>query len=353
MEISTLSKLAAAEFGPKTTYLNTASCGLLPRRTVEAVKDLVDENFDGTRTGAGSYETVDVVRAAFGRIVGVGADRVATGGSVALHVGLIAASLEPGSEVLLPEGDFSSLVTPFAHRADLRTRYVPLADLADAVRPGTALVAFSVVQSADGRVADAAGVREAAATHGARTLVDATQAAGWLPFDAGAYDYTVTGGFKFLVCPRGTSFLTVAGEAQPTLPAIFPGWVAGADRDGGTYGPVTPLSASARAYDEAPAFLAYHGAERSLALIEEAGTDALHAHATGLAAQLREGLAGLGHETVPGESAIVAVPGLGDRARELERAAIVVSARAGNLRLAFHLYNTQADVDRVLDVLGG
>lgn len=31
----------------------------------------------------------------------------------------------------------------------------------------------------------------------------------------------------------------------------------------------------------------------------------------------------------------------------------MVSNRAGNLRAAFHLYNTEADVDRALDVLTG
>jgi len=44
--------------------------------------------------------------------------------------------------------------------------------------PETALVALSAVQSADGRTGDLAAVRAAAAAHGARTLVDATHAAG-------------------------------------------------------------------------------------------------------------------------------------------------------------------------------
>lgn len=116
-------------------------------------------------------------------------------------MGLVAASLEPGAEVLAPEGEFSSVVSPFAVRGDLKTRYVPLEELAASVRPETALVAFSAVQSADGRIADLDAIRAAAGAHGARTLLDASQSAGWLPLDAGAYDYTVTGGFKFLLCP--------------------------------------------------------------------------------------------------------------------------------------------------------
>ncbi|MFJ2702341.1 aminotransferase class V-fold PLP-dependent enzyme [Streptomyces sp. NPDC087428] len=353
MMISSLSRAVDAEFAPETAYLNTSSCGLLPRRTVDAVKALAEENATGRRAGAGDAEAVERARDGFARIAGVGPGRVAVGSSVAVHVGLIACSLPAGSEVLAPEGEFSSVTSPFAVRGDLRTRYVPLADLADAVRAETALVAFSSVQSADGRLADLDAVRAAAAAHGARTLLDATQSAGWLPLDAGTYDYTVTGGFKFLLCPRGTSFLTVTEEAQRSLAPVFPGWVAAADSWNSLYEPVRTLAPGARRYDEAPAFLPYHGAEHSLALLNEIGVDALHDHATGLAARFRAGLTGLGHKPVPGTTAVVAAPGLGDRAADLERAGVMVSDRAGNLRASFHLYNTEADVDRALDVLSG
>ncbi|MER7744770.1 aminotransferase class V-fold PLP-dependent enzyme [Streptomyces bacillaris] len=352
MTISPLSRAAAAEFAPEVTYLNTSSWGLLPRRTIAAVKALADENAAGRRIGAGSFEAVEAARVGFARLAGVRPDRVATGSSVTVHVGLIAALLPSGAEVLAPEGEFTSVVSPFALRGDLRMRYVPLAELADAIRPTTALVAFSSVQSADGRVADLAAVRAAAAAHGARTLLDATQSAGWSPLDAGAYDYTVAGGFKFLLCPRGTSFLTVTEEAQETLPKLFAGWVAAGAPWTSNYGPLEHLAPGARGFDEPPAFLSYHGAEHSLALLGEIGTDALYAHATSLAARLRAGLVERGYEVVPGESAIVSVPGLEGRQPELAEVGIAVSAPAGNLRISCHLYNTEADVDRVLDVLG-
>ncbi|MDQ0983784.1 aminotransferase class V-fold PLP-dependent enzyme [Streptomyces sp. V2I9] len=342
---------AAVEFAPEVTYLNTSSWGLLPRRTIAAVKALADENAAGRRVGAGSLDAVEAARAGFARLAGVHPDRVATGSSVAVHVGLVAASLPPEAEVLCPEGEFSSVVSPFALRGDLRMRYVPLDGLAAAVRPSTALVAFSAVQSADGRVADLAAVRAAAAAHGARTLLDATQAAGWFPLDAGAYDYTVTGGFKFLLCPRGTSFLTVTEEAQETLRPLFAGWVSAGAPWADNYGPLKRLDPTARGFDEPPAFLSYHGAEHSLALLAEVGADTLYAHATGLAARLRAGLTGLGHAVVPGESAIVSVPGLAGRQPHLADAGIAVSAPAGSLRISCHLYNTEADTDRVLTFL--
>ncbi|MGW6274182.1 aminotransferase class V-fold PLP-dependent enzyme [Streptomyces sp. NPDC055060] len=345
--------ITGAEFAPTSTYLNTASCGLLPARAVEAIQALAVENGAGRRGGAGDFGIVEEARAAYARIVGVPHARVAYGGSVAVHTGLIAAAQRPGAEILFPEGDFSSIINPFVVRGDLKIRFAPLDELAEEIRPTTALVVYSGVQSADGRVADDAAVRAAAAAHGARTLNDATQTVGWLPFDAGLYDYTVTGAFKWLLCPRGTSFLTVSEEAQESLVPLHGGWLASADTWDSIYGPLPEPGPDAHRYDEPPAFLAYHGAAQALAYVEETGVAAVHAHDTALAARYRAGLADLGHAPVPGTSPIVSVPGLADREPELSRAGIITSARAGHLRASFHLYNTEADVDRILDVLSG
>lgn len=349
MEI--LEPLSGDAFAPETTYLNTSGCGLLPRRAVDAIARLAGENLTGTREGAGSFDALAAVRGSFARLTGVGADRVALGSSVSVHVALVAHSLPAGAEVLAPEGEFSSVVQPFAVRGDLKMRYVPLESLAEAVRPGTALVAFSSVQSVDGRVADLDAVRAAAAAHGARTLLDASQSAGWLPLDAGAYDYTVTAGFKFLACPRGTSFLTVTEEAQERLAPLHSGWFAAADL-ADNYGPVRELAGSARRYDEPGSFLSYHAAAESLAVLEAVGIEAVYAHDLALAGRFRAGLAALGHRAVAESSAIVAVPGLGGVQPELLRGGVHASARGGNLRFAVHLYNSSADVDRALEVLG-
>ncbi|MER8000521.1 MULTISPECIES: aminotransferase class V-fold PLP-dependent enzyme [unclassified Streptomyces] len=344
--------LGGAEFAPDMTYLNTSSCGLLPRRSVTAVQALAEANATGRRgVDEESFATVGRARASFARLVSVPAERVAVGGSVAVHVGLIAGSLPAGAEVLVPEGDFASLVNPFAVRGDLKLRFAPLEELAEAVRPGTDLVAFSVVQSADGRVADDEAIRAAAAAHGARTLADATQAAGWLPLDAGAFDYTVTGAYKYLLCTRGTSFLTVTEEAQESLVPAHAGWITGEELWANNYGPVERLASTARRYDEPMSFLSYEAAERSLALIEEIGVDAIRDHGTALAARFRDGLLALGLDAVPGTTPIVSVLGVADRHEDLRRAKVAVSVRAGYVRASFHLYNSTADVDRALDVL--
>ncbi|MFB7862142.1 aminotransferase class V-fold PLP-dependent enzyme [Streptomyces sp. NPDC056069] len=351
--MDSLEPLGGAEFAPTSTYLNTSACGLLPRRTIEAVVLLAEETAAGRAEGAGSFGVVDEARAAFARLAHVTPDRVAVGSSVSVHVGMVAQSMPAGAEILFPEGEFSSVITPFTVRGDLKIRFVPLERLAESVRPGTGLVAFSAVQSSDGRTADFAAIRAAAAAHGARTLLDATQSAGWLPLYAGDWDFTVSGGYKYLLCPRGASFLTVTGEAQDALLPIHAGWVTGEELWVNSYGPVRELARSARRFDEPPAFLSYHGAARSLALLEEIGIERIEAHNKALAARFRDGLFALGHTPVADDSTVVGIPGLGARREALGEAGILLSARDGNLRASFHLYNSSADVDRALEVLAG
>ncbi|MEU6572795.1 aminotransferase class V-fold PLP-dependent enzyme [Streptomyces sp. NPDC046805] len=350
--METFESLVRAEFAPKNTYLNTASTGLLPARVVTALHEAVALRAEG-RPLDPLFADVESARASFARLAGVPAGRVAAGPSVAAHMGLVAAALAPGAEVLTAEDDFASVVTPFHARGDLKVRAVPLERLAESVRPGTALVAVSAAQSLDGRIADLPALREAARTHGARTCVDYSQAAGWLPMEADAYDFTVATTFKWLLGPHGAAFLVVP-ENFGGLTPVLAGWVAAERPWDSCYGPVAELAHSARRFDVSPALFTYAGVRHALALIEELGVDAVRAHDVALADRFRAGLAALGHEALPAPgSAIVSVPGLDHRKPELDRAGIQVSVRAGNLRASFHLYNTPTDVDRLLDVLSG
>jgi selenocysteine lyase/cysteine desulfurase len=54
----------------------------------------------------------------------------------------------------------------------------------------------------------------------------------------------------------------------------------------------------------------------------------------------------------PQGSAVIALDLRADEADRLTEAGIVASARAGRIRLSFHLYNTMADVEIVLRALG-
>ncbi|HEX6446496.1 MAG TPA: aminotransferase class V-fold PLP-dependent enzyme [Streptosporangiales bacterium] len=331
-------------------YLNAASIGLPPRRTAEALRAALDAWATGAVSAPDYDPSVQRARELYAALVGVAAPWVAVVPQVSVAMGLVAASLPDGAEVVCPLGDFSSVVFPFLVHADrgVRVRHVPPEALADEVRPGTTLVAFSLVQSADGSVTDAAAVCEAAARVGATTCCDLTQAVGWLPVDAGAFDVSVCGGYKWLCQPRGTAYLTVTPGAAERIRPVHAGWYAGDSRWDSTYGPEMHLAPDARRFDVSPAWLSWVGAVPALELLSEIGVDAVHAHDVGLADRLRERL-GLS----PAGRAVVALPDPdGGAAAALRAAGCAVATRAGNVRLGMHTWNTEADVELAARALG-
>ncbi|GAA5100100.1 aminotransferase class V-fold PLP-dependent enzyme [Microbacterium yannicii] len=332
-------------------YLAACTVGLPSRATRRAVIADLDAAGAGRPDLAAYCAAVERSRGLFASLVAVGADRVAIGSQTSVAAGMVASALPHGAEVLVPDGEFSSMVLPFVHSGrDLVVRTAPLHDLAAHVRPSTALVAFSVVQSATGEVADAAAIVAAAAAHDALTLCDATQAVGWLPVEASAFDAVVCHAYKWLCAPRGVSFLTVSDRLAARMTPVNAGWYAGEDPWASCYGGEVDLAPDARRFDVSPAWQAFVGAAPALALFAALDPGELHAHATGLAAAFR---AGLGIAEPERASAIVAWddPEGCDLGR-LMSAGITASGRSGRARVAFHVFNDEDDVDLALAALG-
>ncbi|SCK05240.1 aminotransferase class V-fold PLP-dependent enzyme [Streptomyces sp. WMMB 322] len=342
--------LAQAEFDPDVVYLNTASIGLPPQSSLNALREAEEDWRKGTADPVAYDIPVEAARAGYASLVGVEPSWVSVGSQVSAFVGLIAASLPAGSEVLTAAGEFTSVVFPFHAQAPrgVDVREVPLESIAGEVTSRTSLVAVAAVQSADGRLADLDALTAACDAVGARVLLDTTQAAGWLPVDASRFAYTVGGGYKWLLAPRGTCFLTVRPEHVDDLVPHSAGWFAGEERWESLYGAPLRLAKDARRFDVSPVWQAWIGQEKSLELLNGIGTDALREHALALANRFRSAV-GL----PPGDSAIVSAAVDSGTPAELRRAGVVASTRAGRMRLAFHLYNTGADADRAAEVVAG
>ncbi|MEA2384237.1 MAG: hypothetical protein QOH72_4208 [Solirubrobacteraceae bacterium] len=339
---------ARSEWHPEGTWLNTASYGLPPDRAWDALQGAL-EDWRGGRTSWEHWgDATDGARAAFATLVGVAPDAVAIGATVSELVGLVAASIPDGARVLAPDIDFASVLFPFMvqERRGVEVRLVPPAEVAGAVDDATDVVAFSAVQMATGAVADLDAIAAAAAAHGALTLVDATQACGWLPIDAARFDIVVCHAYKWLMSPRGTAFMAVRPDDLERIVPAAAGWFAGEDVHGSYFGPPLRLARSARRLDASPAWFSWVGTQPAIELVVAIGVEAIHAHDVGLANRFR---AGLGLE--PSDSAIVVADVAAARGR-LERAGITAAERGGRLRTAWHVYNTEADVDCALDALG-
>ena len=332
-------------WSPAGVYCNTASYGLPPRPAWDALQAVLAD-WQGGRTSWEPWgESTDAARAAFARLTGVDPARVAVGATVSELVGSVITALPAGARVVVPDIEFTSLLFPLLVQSRLDVRTVPVAEVAGAVADGADVVAFSAVQMSTGEVAELDAIVEAAASVDAVTICDATQGLGWLPIDGGGLDVVVCGAYKWLMSPRGTAFLSVSERVLEDVVPHSAGWYAGEHVHSSYFGPPLRLAASARRLDVSPAWFSWVGTAPALELIEEIGIDAIHAHDLALANRFRAGL-----ELQPSDSAIVSVD-IPDAADRLARAGIVAAMRGGRLRTSWHVYNTEGDVDRVLDAL--
>jgi selenocysteine lyase/cysteine desulfurase len=340
---------ARALWTPVRGYLNAATMGLPPRPVVTAMQDALQEWQAGRSTPVTYDAAVASARSSYARLVGVPSDQVAVGSQASVLVGMVAASLSPGSEVVVVADDFTSIIFPFLvqQRRGVTVRQVPRAQLADAVTPATDLVVFSLVQSACGRLVDLDAVLEAAGRHGAMTLCDVTQAAGWLPVEAGRCDLTVCSAYKWLCQPRGTAYLTVRPEVMDRLVPVNAGWYAGESVWESVYGPEMHLADDARRFDVSPAWLSWVGGAAAGEVFDRVPVGQIRVHDVALADALRDRL-GLPAEHRP----VVSLPDPDSRVlAALERAGVSSAARAGAVRLAFHLWNDEDDVTLAADAV--
>ena len=343
MEISQAREL----WEPAGVYCNTASFGLPPRPAWDALQAALEEWRGGRTSWEHWGQATDDSRASFARLVGVGVDRVAVGGTVSEMIGSLVTGLPSGARVVVPEIEFTSTLFPLLVQERLDVRTVALANLVDAIADGVDAVAFSAVQMSTGEVADLDGIEAAAAAGGAITICDATQAIGWLPLDANRFDAVTCTAYKWLTSPRGSAFVAISERLLERVIPHSAGWYAGEDVHSSYFGPPLRLARSARRLDLSPAWFSWVGTAPALELLEQIGVQAIHDHDLGLANRFR---AGVGLE--PGNSAIVCadLPGAAER---LERAGIMAAVRGGLLRTSWHVYNDERDVDRVLEVASG
>jgi len=338
---------AQQQFSPETTYLNTATHGLTPRTALHDLERHLRAVGAGRFSPGDADPGIAAARGAYARLTGVPVERVAIGAHASQFVGTIAASLPPGSEVLTAAREFSSVVHPFLAREPygVRVREVPLDRLADEVGPGTTLVAVSAVQSSDGAVAPLEDLLAACAGHGARLMLDSTQA-GWLPLPLERVDYTVCSAYKWLLGPRGCSFLTGTSEALADLAPLAANWYAAPEPWNALYGGPLRLADGARRLDLPPVWFSWVGLTPALELVEEVGVETIREHDAGLGDRLLTAL-----DLAPAGSAIVSLAVSEDASRRVAEAGIAASTRDGRLRVSFHLYNTEEDVDRLVKAL--
>ena len=282
--------------------------------------------------------------------------------------------LGAGRRILLLEEQFPSNV--YAWREKARAAG---AEVLAVPRPGDGDWTRAVLESLDDRVAvaalphchwadgglvDLARVAERCREVGAALVLDLTQSAGALPFDVAEVrpDYAVAAAYKWLLGPYSTGFLYVAPDHQDGKPIEY-NWRQrlGSDDFAGLVNYVDEHLPGARRFDVGecanfhtlPALVA--ALEQNLAWGVAKIAETLAARNAGIAERAAElGLKCVDPDRRAGHFLGLrfseGVPdGLLD---ELKAANVFLSIRGDSLRITPHVYNDDADVDRLFDALG-
>src|SRR3954452_20203169 len=283
-------------------YLNAGTCGPLSRAAVEAAAAETEHGLLEGRA-ATHFERLQGLRArlreAYAGVLGASPFDVAvvTSTSDGMVRVLSVLGLRAGQEIITSDAEHPGLLGPLAAaRAQLgvRVRAVPLADVADAVGPDTALVACSHVGWLRGDVAPAA-----LAEVDVPVLLDGAQGIGAVPVDVGALGcaFYAAAGQKWLCGPIGTGMLYVAPEWRERVPAFGPTYLNLATPAEGLD---AEPHADARRYDSgALSSEVTAGAVAAHDVLAAAGWDVVHARARDLAGRFADMLRERGHEVAP------------------------------------------------------
>lgn len=335
-----------AEFVGAQGFLNSPTYGLPPTFLVNALHEHIAEWQAGTMHAPSFDEPVRRGRAAYAALAGVPVESVVMGGSVSALLGLVAAAIPDGSRVATLAGEFTSTTFPFAAQAG---RGVTLTELTPDELIATGgdydVVTASLVQSANGVVLDVEALRAGLSGVDTVTIIDATQAAGWKRLDLGWVDVSTAAVYKWLLSPRGTAWMSLSDRMSGVMTPHAANWYAAEEPWSTIYGLPLRLASDARRFDTSPAWFGVLGSGLAMPWLASLDANVVESHCVGLANRLRSEL-----DLPPSDSAIVSLP-IADAADRLASADLRASVRAGAVRVGFHLYNTDDDLDRLVDAL--
>jgi selenocysteine lyase/cysteine desulfurase len=381
--LTDLAELRRAEFpwtaAGDVVYLNHASTGPLPARTVRALAE-----WDNLRTtpwrhnAIGQFAVLARSRELCARMIGAVPDEIALMVNTTYGINVAASSLplREGDVIVTPDREFPANVYPWmalAKRRGLTYRRVPcidgLADEASLIRaldePGVRVLSVSWVSFETGLRLDLAWLGAACRERNVYFVVDAIQGVGAASIDVRAcnIDFLACGAQKWLLSPWGTGFLYVRRELVRQLEPHTVGWMAVKNSEDFTRLCDYELNwfDDARRFEVITLpFQEFAGFNASLELFESVGWDRVHALVAERAAQIvrwSEGRRDVKLVT-PADPArragIVAVRPADPAAASarLHSAGVPHALREGAIRLAPHFYTSPDDIERALSRLG-
>jgi cysteine desulfurase/selenocysteine lyase len=358
-------------------YLNHASVGAPPLPVTEAMaRYWTERGLGGSLALVEWDDALERIRQTSARFMGAHRDEIVFTGSISHGLNIIAAGLDwqPGDNLICAETEFPANVYPWTNlrRRGVEVRFAPacencilVEDVVALMDDRTRLVAVSFVEFGTGYRNDLDALSRLCHKRGALLCVDGIQGLGALQFDVTQtpVDFVASHAAKWMMGPIGAGFLYIRRDLLEHLDPVMSGWRSVVDRDN-YYNYESPLRTSGERFEPGSLNVAgLLGMEAAIDLVLSIGqarieerimtlTDALIAGlqerdctiCTPIARRSeRSGIICFRHPAL--EAAALA--------EHLQEAGVIVSPRGDVIRVSPHFYNTEAELDRLLEALPG
>lgn len=364
-------------------FFNHAGVSPLPRVASDALRAFAAQAESAGYLHAGWHKDVEKLREASARLLNGHRDEIAFIKNTSEGISIVAGGVDWqwGDRIVTTNVEYPANIYPWmevvrAHGAKLimvaeedgpnGSRHVPIGKILEAAsEPKTRLVALSHVEFASGQRHDIQHIGQFCSERKILFCVDGIQSLGVLPVDVRAMkiDYLSADGHKWLLGPEGAGIFFCRRELLAHTRPLMIGWMNVIDaqnfgnydftlrHDGGRF--------ECGSYN-VPGLLAF---KASLELIQSAGITQISERIKGLGDLLIEGLRKKGYRIISPRaveqwSGIVSFVSPTHNHEKIFQELrkdhkIEIAVREHRLRASPHFYNTEAQIERLLEALPG
>lgn len=363
-------------------FFNHAGVSPLPRAAADAVRAYAQQAESRAYLETTWYKQIEDLRRSAAELIHATPEEIAFVKNTSEGIATVAFGIDwrPGDRIVTTGVEYPANIYPWMEAArrfgvelvmvaeeagSSGRREVPMARiLEEAVHPRTRVVALSHVEFASGQRHDLATIGRFCRERGTLLCVDGIQSVGALPVDVQAMniDYLSADGHKWLLGPEGAGIFYIRHELLEKTRPLVVGWMNVINEDDYGHYDYT-LKPTAARYEagthNVPGLL---GLKASLELLSSVGIDSIARRLQSLTDRLIAGLGQKGYQVLSPRSqqewsGIVSFTSATQDAKALcqrlrRDGHIEIALREGRLRASPHFYNTEEQIDRLIEAVG-
>jgi selenocysteine lyase/cysteine desulfurase len=342
-------------------YANTAAIGLLSDDLLEWRQEHdLDFLIGGSQMKMESFQMISDAKETVGQFLGCKRDRVALVPNFSLALNMVLEGMPKEYRVLLLQTDYPSVNWPFESRG-FPISYAKLdEDLEEHIEAKLSVgniqvFAFSLVQWQNGIKIDLNFIKQLREKYPELLMIaDGTQFCGAfnIDFDSSGLDMLGASGYKWLLAGTGNGFMLFSERTSDHLSLKTTGFNA----VNGQLDSTGPIRLAKHLEPGHLDSLCFGSLQFSIKKLMEWNMEKIEAHNRGLIRKAMDAFGNLGllsdairnrkdHGTIlniRGDDALYAY---------LEEENVSCSQRGGGIRLSFHLYNTEEEIDAIVKIL--